>query len=291
MQKAAAAFSRFTHSPMKIRPILMLGWLLGLAAATGQEAKPAAEADVPPPEVMPEDSRPLTAQEEPRSPEVPGIRERETRDTMRVRLEVWEMDAKKAAAKLDATPLPAELEAWRKELLTDPASVLASSQAVTVEAKSRASVDSILERIYPTEYEPPEFPTNIPTSDGFLAKLKPLTWPEWAEAILGHATPTSYETRDTGTTFEAAVQPVKAEAKCWDISIGLESVQLVAMENFGAKVLDVTMPAISSFKTGGLLRVEEGKWQLVSVQEPPRGMDSKSTGKSWITLVRVDRAR
>ncbi len=48
MRKAAAAFSPFAHSNMKIRTILMLGWLLGLIVANGQEAAPPATAPAPP---------------------------------------------------------------------------------------------------------------------------------------------------------------------------------------------------------------------------------------------------
>ncbi|MCW1925398.1 hypothetical protein OKA05_22750 [Luteolibacter arcticus] len=44
-------------------------------------------------------------------------------------------------------------------------------------------------------------------------------------------------------------------------------------------------------KTKGIARLKEGQWRVKSVQEAPRGTDGKSTGKSWLTLVRVDRAR
>ncbi len=65
----------------------------------------------------------------------------------------------------------------------------------------------------------------------------------------------------------------------------------MGIENYGAKELVLRMPAFATFRTGGLLRIEEGKWQLFSVQEPPRGLDGKPTGKRWVTIVRVDRAR
>jgi hypothetical protein len=105
------------------------------------------------------------------------------------------------------------------------------------------------------------------------------------------AVPTAFETRNTGTTFEVAVQPVSAEARCWDVSVFFEHVTLEAMQQHGAKKLEIKMPVFSDFRIRGLLRVEEGEWQLLSVQEPPRGLDEKPTRKRWVTLVRVDRAR
>jgi hypothetical protein len=51
------------------------------------------------------------------------------------------------------------------------------------------------------------------------------------------------------------------------------------------------MPVFSSFRTGGLVRLAEGEWRLLSALEAPRGVDGKATGKSWLTLVRVDRMR
>ena len=65
-----------------------------------------------------------------------------------------------------------------------------------------------------------------------------------------------------------------------DAGLALGDDRVVAMEAQGAEVLQITMPLVSDFRTGGLLRVEEGKWQLLSVQEPPRGVDGKAGGRA-----------
>ncbi len=282
-----------------MKPMSVVLWSLLLVPISMNAQEPAKEpappVAVPSPGFAPEDSNPDSSGSDPfggsngtdEALKIPLNRGKEVRTTLRVRLETWEIDAKKLALKLDSVHGSDALEAWRGELLADPAGVLIHSPVLVVEEKSRASAESILERIYPTEYEPPELLCTPPIAP----KDPPKSFEEWMEGLGGNATPTSFETRNTGTTFEAAVQPVEAEAKCWDLAIGVDSVLLVTMENYGAKSLDIVMPAISSFRTSGLPRVKEGAWQILSAQEPPRGVDGKPTGKSWLTLIRVDRNR
>lgn len=219
---------------------------------------------------------------------IPLARATELRATLRVRIETWELPAKQLVAKLDAIHGSDALESWRGELLADESSVLVHSPVVVVDEKSRASSDSFLERIYPTEYEPPEPLAIVPEVKG---QQTPQSLADVIENIMSHATPTSFETRNTGASAEVGVQPVTAEPQNWDLSLELEEDLLVAMETLGAEGLGIKEPAISHFRVGGLMRVKEGAWQILSAQEPPRGIDGKPTGKSWLTLVRVDRVR
>jgi hypothetical protein len=111
------------------------------------------------------------------------------------------------------------------------------------------------------------------------------------DALMANASPTAFETRNTGFTCEATLQPVTAEAGCWDLSLRIEEVVLLGMESHGAPGLGIKEPAFSSFRSSGLLRCAEGRWQLFAVQEPPRGLDKQPHSKNWLTLVRLDRAR
>ncbi|MEK7950739.1 hypothetical protein [Luteolibacter soli] len=285
---------------MKIRTMLLLGWLLGLAAATGQEAKPeAAPPAKPGPEMAPEDTDvpegpvetdPFAVGGPPETVvKIPVNRGKETRASLQVRFEVWEMETKVLAARLDAVHGSDELEVLRKELLADPAASLLHSLVSSTDEKSRTTDESVLEFIYPTEYEPPETPpAGIDPKD---AKKGNPAWERWLESAGKYAVPTSFETRNTGETLEAAVQPVEAEKKTWDVSVSFENVALVGMISYGADDLMIEMPAFSTTRTNGIVRLREDQWRIKSVQEAPRGKDAKPTGKSWLTLVRVDRAR
>lgn len=75
------------------------------------------------------------------------------------------------------------------------------------------------------------------------------------------------------------------------MSLSFENVALAGMISYGADDLLIEMPAFTSIRISGIVRLREGEWRIKSVQEAPRGKDGKPTGKSWITLVRVDRAR
>lgn len=113
-------------------------------------------------------------------------------------------------------------------------------------------------------------------------------WKNWLNAEGSHAVPTSFETRNAGQTFEAIVQAVTTEERCWDVSMNFEDVSYLGALSHGAKDLLIEMPIFASFKTGGLIRLKEGQWRLLSVMEPPRGADGKPSDKRWVTLVRID---
>jgi hypothetical protein len=284
---------------MKTRPILMLGWLLALAAATGQEAKPEpAASPKPEPEMAPEDTD-LPDGQDPNDPfasgltsgsavKIPIVRGKEARTSLQLRFEVWELETKKLTARLDAVGSPDDLEALRKDLFADPAASLLHSLVSGTDEKTRTMDESILEFIYPTEYEPPELPpSNVDPKD---AQKGNSAWERWMATAGKYAVPTSFETRNTGGTLDT-IQPVQAEEKTWDVSVSFENVSLAGMISYGADDLLIEMPAFASARTSGIVRLREGQWRIKSVQEAPRGTDAKPTGKSWLMLVRVDRAR
>jgi hypothetical protein len=79
--------------------------------------------------------------------------------------------------------------------------------------------------------------------------------------------------------------------KTWDLRLEVEDIHLLGRDQFGAEALKIDMPAFSCFRTNGHLRLKEGEWQILSVMEPPRGMEGKPSDKRWVTLVRVDRVK
>ncbi|HEY1122884.1 MAG TPA: hypothetical protein VGE67_14835 [Haloferula sp.] len=286
---------------MKFRTMILLGWLSGLSAALGEEAKPgSAPSTKPEPVMAPEDTDlpEVVTKGDPfasnpgQAPKtmIPLDRGKEVRTALQVRFEVWELETKKLAAGLDAVHGPDELEALRKGLLTEPTASLLHSLVSSTDEKSRTADESILEFIYPTEYEPPVGPPG--KAEPAEASKENAAWQRWLDAAGKYSVPTSFETRNTGATLEAAIQPVQGEeGKTWDVSLSFENVALAGMISYGADDLLIEMPAFTSIRTSGIVRLREGEWRIKSVQEAPRDEDGKPTGKSWLTLVRVDRAR
>lgn len=217
----------------------------------------------------------------------PSGRDKELRLPLRIRLETWEAPALEVIKRLDQLRGAETLAALRAECLAGAVGVrLVHSPVTTADASTQMSGESISEKIYPTEYEPPEFP-GAPTSGGLGQKpLKSL--PEWMEQIMTSATPTSFETRDTGCKLTALAQAVAVEERSWDLAISFEDVAQTGAESFGHDSLRLTMPTFTAFRTGGLIRLKEGQWRLLSVMEPPRGLDGKPSDKRWVTLVRID---
>ncbi|MCW1885271.1 hypothetical protein OKA04_11070 [Luteolibacter flavescens] len=265
MRKAPSAFSGFAHLMMKIRTILLLGWLAGLVTAAGQEKE--AESSSPPVgslgEKMPEGGKPL-----------------------RIRIETWEAPALEITRRLDDVRDAAALAKLRAEWLAGaPGVTLINSPVLAIDASKRELMESITERIYPTEYEPPSL-----GGHGAMQERKepPENWVEVIERMLTDVVPTSFETRNTGITLEVAVDPVKGEEKIWNVAVNLEDVQLVGKDVYANAPADVAMPVFATFRSTGGARLEEGKWRLLGAQEPPRGMEGKSSDKRWVTLVRID---
>ena len=218
---------------------------------------------------------------------IPKARASAVRPALRLRLETWEAPALEVAKRLDELQGSDALAKLRTECLNGaPGVSLIHSPVLTIDASTRMLAESITERIYPTEYEPPSLPKNIgnttPKEDF------PKNWTEVVQNALTDTTPTSFESRNTGLTFEAVAQPVAVVEKSWDVLLAIDEVRLVANETFGADSLRITMPAFSSFRTSSLVRLKEGQWRLLSVMEPPRGTDGRPSEKRWVTLVRID---
>lgn len=270
MRKAAAAFSQFTHLMMKIRTILMLGWLLGLAAATGQENK--SEPNAP-------------------SKEAPKSSGAELRKPLRLRIEIWEAPALEVAKRLDDLHDAAGLAKLRAESLAGAQGVtLVSSPVLAIDASTKELLESITERIYPTEYQPPSLPGTFGTNFGKAEDKKepPKNWSEVVEEILTGIAPTSFETRNTGLSLEVDVGPVEGKEKIWNVRIALEEVNLVGRDTFGDVPPGISMPVFTTFRVTGDPQLKEGQWRLLSVQEPPRGIEGKRADVRWVTLVRID---
>jgi hypothetical protein len=214
----------------------------------------------------------------------------EKRETLQVRVEVWEVGTRDLAVAMDGFNGPLAIEGWRRERLKDEKSRLVHAPVVVLEEKSAGATESIVEEIYPTEYEPPGMlPDKV--VEQMVAEKVPESLNEWISMVTSSAVATSFETRNTGFTLSATIQPVTSEADCWDVSLEVEDVNLVRMKTFEPEALNIMMPVFSKFGTGGLHRVAESRWQLISAVARPKGEETQVGNLSWVTLVRIDPAR
>lgn len=228
---------------------------------------------------------------ETRLPGVPADRATKLRIPLRLRLETWSAPAMEVAKRLDELRGAESLAALRVECLAgQPGVTLVHSPVTTIDSSTNMEVEAISERIYPTEYEPPEVPAlnSLPSTPKADQNTPPKVWPDWLEKLMASATPTSFETRNTGTTLTAVAQPVAVAEKNWDLVVTFESVDFAGVERYGENSMHITMPVMGSFRTGGLVRLKEGQWRLLSVTEPPRGVDGKPSDQRWVTLLRID---
>lgn len=276
---------------MKWRNALLGGLLLAPLVLKAQDPAPAPPAaENAPVDTVPADD----GADDPFAPEVfgagvpkiPAARLGEARDTLALRVEVWEVATRDWVVALDRLAKPEDIGTWRRDRLAD-GTPLVHAPVLVVEAKSRNSTESIIEKIYPTEYEPPEVLPPAAAEEA-LRQNAPKSLDDFISRFTSGATPTSFETRNTGVTLEAEVQPVTVGDGTWDVAISFDEVVLAKLDTFTPEALGVTMPQFHSFRAGGLVRVKESRWQILASAAPPAAADASRT---WVVLMRVDRAR
>lgn len=203
---------------------------------------------------------------------------------LRLRTEIWEAPALEITKRLDEVQDGNSLTKLRSAFLAGvPEVSLVFSSVVSLDGAGKTTVESITERIYPTEYSPPSC-FSLPSQD------EPKNWKEAVvKALNGESMPSSFETRNTGLTQEVEAEKAKNAEKAWDVALAIDDVRMVGTETFGPNLLKFTMPSFTSFRDTHRVRLKEGQWRLLSVLEPPRGMEGKPSSRRWITLVRIDR--
>ena len=115
------------------------------------------------------------------------------------------------------------------DIMTAPSVLARSGETATIEV--------IREFIYPTEYEPPELPNNVGTTGGLGTDGSSGIFP------VTPATPTAFETRNTGVTLE--IQPtIGANDYVIDLRFAPEIVEFEGFINYGSPI---TSPASDAF--------------------------------------------
>ena len=154
---------------------------------------------------------------------------------------------------------------------------------------NRAKTESILESIYPTEFDPAEIPNTVgsvasssgPKSDGEGSL---------ARSYMTSGNPTAFDCRHVGTTLE--MDPVLgADNTLIDLSLAPEIVEKIGVDYFTRDGFEHTsrgiehmwMPVFYTMKDSTQLTVAPGKYHLLGLHTP-----HEDPAKRILVLLRAD---
>lgn len=230
---------------------------------------------------------PLVAQE--RDPFDPLGKEVDMPQLVRVQVEFVET-SHETLTRLMAEPRESSDDTeLRKELAglveKDEARVVETMMCIT-RSGEKATVESIEEFIYPTEYEPAELPNTITVpDDGTDTEV-------WVKGVATGPTPTAFETRNLGSTLEIA--PVLGmSGKIIDLSFAPEIVYHVKNETWVEwkdirGEAPIQMPIMYSLRLNTAVTLLDGQ-TLMAAALSPRGEDGfPDFSRKIMVFVRCD---
>ena len=161
----------------------------------------------------------------------------------------------------DATAMRDQIEEW---IEASKATVVETAYIVT-KSGQRTKVESVLERIYGVEFDPPELPQEV-------------GGPLEAEAII--STPvsaTTHEMRPEGIIFEVDPQ-VGPDGVTIDLSLAPELVQFLGNVSYGQDESVVEMPLFQTRRVATNISLISGDYVLLGVLSS-RLQDGSNSGK------------
>ena len=131
---------------------------------------------------------------------------------------------------------------------------IASGYLVT-RSGQRAKIESIVQHIYPTEFDPPEV-------------VPDLAGPVHADVrLMTNLTPTAFETRNTGLTIE--VDPVIGNDGAFiDLNIATELVEHIGDRILGQNEARMTQPVFNTANDMTAITLKSGSWAFVGTHGP-----------------------
>ena len=182
-----------------------------------------------------------------------------------------------------------ELHAEALKLAKGGGAKVLETNMVICRSGQRATVESIREEIYPTEYEPPELP-------GTFGSTPPTSHPLWLSpdrfSQLRPNTATAFETRNTGVTLE--VEPtIGIEHSIIDLRLAPEIVTPLRLDTWMEHVdqwgdASTRMPAYETWRTNTSLMLVSGKFELASVITPNPNAPVPAVPRRILLFVRAD---
>ncbi len=122
---------------------------------------------------------------------------------------------------------------------------LMTAPSVTARSGEKATIEIIREFIYPTEYEPPELPSSFGGNANFGGGLGGLGGNNVASFPVTPATPTAFETRNTGVTLEIAPN-IGANDFVIDLNFAPEIVEFEGFINYGSPIQSPSSDALGN---------------------------------------------
>lgn len=141
---------------------------------------------------------------------------------------------------------------------------LAAAPLLTVLGNTSGVIEAGEQMPYPTEFDPPKLPRELP-AENVADALK--AWP--AVSI----TPTSFEKRLVGVTFEFASEKVAPNAAWVDVTVKVLHTRLLRMMRFeagilpGGKTIGVEQPVFHSVTSFASTRLRNGQRALIGVHK------------------------
>ncbi len=173
------------------------------------------------------------------------------------------------------------------EILTRVAKGQAVQESFSVlrsRSGEKALLENISEFIYPTEYEKASVPNSLRlTSSGGEAEKAGFP------AVIAEATPTSFETRNTGLSLE--IEPTLAQNDLIiDLRIAPNFTTLVEKSKFGKGASETEMPTFETQRIETSATVWAGRPFLLGTpsRPPVSKVDADSAKRVWFAFVTVD---
>lgn len=178
-----------------------------------------------------------------------------------------------------------EIHSEAVKLATNGGAKILETNMVVCRSGQKATIESIREEIYPTEYSPPELPgsfsgqfTGFPGSN-HIPELRP-------------DTPTAFETRNTGVTLE--VEPTIGSNEAFiDLRFVPEIITPLRLETWMEHTdqwgdSSMRFPIFETWRSNTAIMLVSGKFELVSVIAPKAKTPSPLMPKRILLFVRAD---
>jgi hypothetical protein len=217
--------------------------------------------------------------------------EPEAKTNLSVRLETFSMPLADAASLIrqgSDDPKLYEASITRTEAGT------AKQESLTVlrcRSGEKTLNESLLETIYPTEYEPAEIPNSISIADSKDAEPGvPASAIGQLRDLVTPATPTSFETRNLGITAEIEAT-FHQDAGLATLRIAPDWVRLVGRSAYGEGVSKLEMPEIESQRLTTAVVVRLDKPFLLGTlnRSPESTVDPQAATRVWFAFVTVSK--
>ena len=200
-----------------------------------------------------------------------------------LRLEVFEVPTM-ASIQLFDKELPSDqLRAAILKMVAEEKASVSSMHAVRSEVGLSFTTEMIVEQIYPTEYDPPEV---IPAESELHRPDEMLTAAQRQQkTALTFASPSAFDTKNTGVTLEGEASVVEGDDKMWNLMLCLTEVHHRTDASWVEET--VTMPVFEVQSAKVSLRVKDGVWNLWKCTPAMTDSGKPDPGKVLIAFVKL----